>query len=53
MSQHVSPINDLREHDTTDEHECWCEPEYTYINGDWLVSHNSADGRELRERVLQ
>ncbi len=52
----VVPLHDSRRHRRSTE--CWCQPtvEWTdestalpYANGP-LVIHNSADGRELRER---
>ena len=48
---HVLPINDLREHEET--RDCWCHPAVTgepYEETDVIVTHNSADGRELIEQ---
>jgi hypothetical protein len=42
---HVTPLNDLRQHELTAE--CWCEPELDYEN--MVAVHNSADGREKFE----
>ena len=43
---HVIPINDLREHDATQE--CWCKPiEDSECDAVWI--HNSMDGREKFE----
>ncbi len=51
----VIPINDTRRHWKQD---CWCQPTVEWIDPDTglpyangpLVIHNSADGREHRER---
>lgn len=46
---HVIPNNDWIEHKeegTT----CVCEPRLEIENGEMIVIHNSADGRELHER---
>jgi hypothetical protein len=40
----VMPLDDFHEHDESPE--CWCQP---FWDGVVLV-HNSADGRERRER---
>lgn len=49
---HVRPVNDLIEHDLTDE--CVCGPTTEPVpRGDgsvgWLITHDSLDGRELHE----
>jgi hypothetical protein len=51
---HVVPVNDLIEHDTSDETDCICGPETGPIERDdgtfgWVISHHSLDGRELHE----
>ena len=51
--RHVSPLNDLVEHDTSGE-ECVCGPEFIPVIRDdgsiaYVVKHHSLDGRELRE----
>lgn len=44
---HIIPVNDERDHE---ESECWCDAVSTVQpNGDWLIVHNSADGREQFE----
>ncbi|MEV5703019.1 hypothetical protein AB0L55_36755 [Streptomyces anthocyanicus] len=50
---HVEPINDLIEHDTSG-HPCVCGPterpeKHDDGTVDWIVVHNSLDGRELNE----
>jgi len=45
---HVLPLNDLREHDET--RTCWCQPKVERVDGGVVVTHQSADGRELVER---
>lgn len=49
MSQHVVPVGDLIEHETTDE--CPCGPRSDEVERDdgsygWVVVHHSLDGRE-------
>ena len=51
---HVSPINDLIEHDTdTGQADCICGPMVEHVpseGGDgWIILHHSLDGREERE----
>lgn len=45
---HVLPVNDLREHDES--WTCWCKPGIERHGTCDLISHNSADGRELIEK---
>jgi len=45
---HVLPMKDLREHDET--RTCWCHPKVERVEGGVVVTHHSADGRELVER---
>lgn len=47
---HVMPVDDLREH--RESRRCWCRPVVKKGPGfaSALVTHNSADGRELVER---
>lgn len=40
MTFHIYPINDLREHEITED--CWCKPEYD----DGYVIHKAMDDRE-------
>lgn len=52
MNVHVLPVNDLIDHDECDE--CVCGPELEPVICDdgtcnWLITHHSLDGRELRE----
>lgn len=45
---HVLPYRDLKEHE--DGERCWCKPKVErYNNGNTLIVHNSADGREFYE----
>lgn len=49
---HVYPINDLVEHDTSED--CVCGPEIEPVERDdgsigWVVKHHSLDGREITE----
>lgn len=48
---HVFPNNDVIEHDTEHQGMCWCNPKMEeQENGNWVVVHNSLDGRERKER---
>lgn len=47
---HVTPIDDLREHDTS--RFCWCRPTIEHHEawaGAALVVHHALDGREFSE----
>jgi hypothetical protein len=46
---HILPIRDLRDHD--ERRTCWCDPTVMAVDGSraCVVTHNSADGRELVE----
>lgn len=46
---HVYPIGDLREHDTNGRGKCWCRPSIEDAGSEYLVVHNSLDGREMYE----
>jgi hypothetical protein len=47
---HILPVNDLKRH-SEQGCRCWCEPSIEqYDNGNCMVVHNSADGREFFER---
>jgi hypothetical protein len=53
MTVHVSPVNDLIEHDTETE-DCVCIPQIRVAKqGDgsvlWVLVHHSLDGREIGE----
>ncbi|WP_329131546.1 hypothetical protein OG552_10485 [Streptomyces sp. NBC_01476] len=53
-TMHVTPINDLIEHDTSGDSDCVCGPRTRPVekNGGgmgWVVVHNSLDGRERYE----
>lgn len=48
---HVVPMADIRDHDTHTRGACWCKPD---IGGDgrgYVVTHHSADGREMHEEA--
>ena len=52
MIWHVLPSNDLKEH--TDSSICECKPNSKILdNGDILIIHNSYDGREYIEKLLE
>ena len=44
MTLHITPLNDLKQHEQTTT--CECEPSIETVNGNILVIHNSFDGRE-------
>jgi len=47
---HVHPLNDIKEHDTSDTgNTCHCEPTCKMEAGEIVVIHNSFDGREAAE----
>ena len=51
MNVHVYPINDLKEHNTEDFLNCNCNPRVETINGNFMIIHNSYDGREIIENT--
>ena len=49
---HVHPLNDIKEHDTSDTgNTCHCNPIVKLESGEMVVIHNSFDGREAVEIV--
>lgn len=46
---HITPINDLKEHQ--EDINCNCNPRTEYINDNILIIHNSYDGRETLEKA--
>ena len=48
---HILPINDLREHDEKDDGSCWCIPSIAQKDRGRIITHNSADGREILEKL--
>lgn len=51
---HVYPIDDLTEHDTSDNGDCPCGPETQAVERDdgsmsWVLTHHALDGREHDE----
>jgi len=47
----ILPINDLKEH--TENSTCECKPKVIFENGVMIVVHNSYDGREFREQLIE
>lgn len=47
---HVIPINDDRGHEQS--LDCWCKPVRRREAGQFVMVHNSADGREWVEREI-
>lgn len=51
MILHILPINDTRVH--RESSTCHCNPKLTELeNGDMMFTHNSFDGREYIERLV-
>ena len=48
---HILPINDLRDHDEKDDGSCWCTPSIAQKDRGRIITHNSADGREILEKL--
>jgi hypothetical protein len=46
---HITPINDLKEHQESVN--CHCEPRTEYINDTLLIIHNAYDKRESLEKA--
>lgn len=50
---HVTPTDDLVEHDTSSDGACVCGPDTELVQSDdgdkWLIRHHSLDGREENE----
>lgn len=48
---HVYPVGDAEKHNTESQGSCWCNPTLEQQgDGDWIIVHNSLDGREKKER---
>lgn len=51
MIWHIEPTNDLKEHTHK---ACECCPKINVLdNGDLQIVHNSYDGREIAERLME
>ena len=49
---HVTPINDLKGH--SEDSTCECNPKCEILeNGEILIIHNSYDGREIAENIIE
>jgi hypothetical protein len=52
MNWHITPSNDLKEHNESST--CECNPKLKVLdNGDMLFIHNSYDGREHIEKLFE
>jgi len=52
MTWHVTPIEDIQEHDESTT--CTCKPTVEFMeNGNIVVTHNSFDGREFIEQLTE
>jgi hypothetical protein len=50
MTYHVLPTDDLKPH--TEDSTCECKPRVIFENGEMIIIHNSFDGREKIEQLL-
>lgn len=48
--QHILPLNDTRSH--TESMTCPCDPLLEIVDGGFLIIHNSFDGREKAEAMI-
>lgn len=46
---HVTPDDDLIEHDINDDNDCICGPAWELTNGTVMYTHHSLDNREVNE----
>ena len=46
----ILPINDIESH--TEDSTCKCNPKVIFENGEMIVVHNSFDGREYKEQLI-
>lgn len=46
---HVVPMADIRDHDTHTRGGCWCRPDIDDEGCGYVITHHSADGREMYE----
>ncbi len=44
MNWHVTPVDDIKQHEESTT--CHCNPRVEHVNGNMVVIHNSFDGRE-------
>ena len=51
MCWNVLPINDIKEH--TNDSTCACNPKVIFQDGEMIVIHNSYDGREYEEELIE
>ncbi len=47
----ILPVNDIGSH--TEDSTCKCNPKVIFENGEMIVVHNSFDGREYREQLIE
>ena len=50
MTWNILPCNDLKEH--SNDSTCECKPRVEFENGNMIIIHNSYDGREYKEQLL-
>jgi len=47
----ILPTNDIKIH--TENSTCECNPKIIFENEEMIIIHNSYDGREFRERLIE
>lgn len=47
----ILPINDIDSH--VEDSTCKCNPKVVFENGEMIIIHNSFDGREFKEKLIQ
>ena len=47
----ILPINDIESH--IEDSTCKCKPKVIFENGEMIVVHNSFDGREYKEQLIE
>lgn len=50
MVINIVPINDIKEH--IENSTCSCNPKVEFHNGEMMIIHNSFDGREKVEKLI-
>ena len=47
----ILPVNDIESH--IEDSTCKCKPKVIFENGEMIIVHNSFDGREYREQLIE
>lgn len=51
MTYHILPINDIEDHEESST--CKCKPKVVFENNEMIIVHNSFDGREKKEKLIE